>query len=216
MKKYQVGLVCLLSFLIFSCSKITDIKIETTSKEVIKGKSLQLKAIVKAKGDIDTTVTWVIVGPKSTETSIEKNGLLTIAENESADSITIEAISVGDTTKKSTYSIVPILNKELFYGKWVTKEMDILVINEKSYDWKFAPKANPKSVTFSNLKWSSVKNKDKYWNEKGFVDGYLISGVSNGYNSTLNCMEGQPFEYSFYINKDRKEIFDGGQVYLKK
>jgi len=216
MKKYQLVLVSLLSLLIYSCSEITNVNIETTSKTGVKGKNLQLKAIVKSKGNIDTTVTWSIVGQKSNETLIEKSGLLKIAENESADSITVEVISVVNSTKKASISIIPIVNKELFYGKWVTKDKDILVINEKSYDWKFAPKVNPKSVTFSDIKWSPIKIKEKYWEEKGFIDGYSLSGVANGYNSTLNCMEGQPFEYSFYINKDKNEIFDGGQIYLKK
>lgn len=63
------------------------------------GSTAQYQANVYGSGDYDTAVTWSMSGlDTASGTSIDENGLLTVAENETASWVTIRATSVQDPT----------------------------------------------------------------------------------------------------------------------
>ena len=71
-----------------------------------KGQTLQFNATVEGTNSPDQTVTWSIktTGVDS-GTTIDSNGLLTVASGETQTSIEVEATSTVDTSKSGTKSV---------------------------------------------------------------------------------------------------------------
>lgn len=70
-----------------------------------KGTSTQFTATVTNTGFASTGVTWSISGQQSTNTRIDGQGRLYIAQDESASTITVTATSVFDTGKSNTATV---------------------------------------------------------------------------------------------------------------
>ena len=87
--------------------EVSSIKIENTETSLEKGKRLQLNATVEGKNlkDEDKKVKFEIEGKNSPNTSIDENGLLTIAGDETSTKIVVKATSVLDNTKTTTKEI---------------------------------------------------------------------------------------------------------------
>lgn len=68
---------------------------------VTKGKAATVKctAAVSGYSHDDLALTWMISGNKSSSTKITSKGVLTIAADETADKITVRAVSNADNTK---------------------------------------------------------------------------------------------------------------------
>jgi hypothetical protein len=167
---------------------VTQVKIETTESEIIKGKSLQLKAIVKGEGNPDTTVKWVILDPLNSKSNISDAGLLTIAESETATSLTIKAFSIQDTSISAKYQIKLILNPDLFMGKW-TSEVDgvkrILEITNDHFSQTYL--GGNWFYSVKDLKWTPTINEDPATRAE-FPQGYLCNGV---YDRVINIIDKQ-------------------------
>ncbi len=58
----------------------------------------------------DKTVTWELSGNKSIDTTISTDGLLTVARDETAETLTVKATANKDTTKYDTVSVKVIQN----------------------------------------------------------------------------------------------------------
>jgi hypothetical protein len=98
---------------------VTQVTVRTSSQTARAGSTLQFNATVTGTYDPATTVTWRVssnvsgTGAVTPGTSINTNGLLTIANNESLQILYIIATSTVDTTKSGSASvsiIVPIVN----------------------------------------------------------------------------------------------------------
>lgn len=70
-----------------------------------KGTSTQFAATVTNTGFASTGVTWSISGQQSTNTRIDGQGRLYIAQDETATTITVTAASVFDTSKSNTATV---------------------------------------------------------------------------------------------------------------
>lgn len=70
-----------------------------------KGTSTQFAATVTNAGFASTGVTWSISGQQSTNTRIDGQGRLYIAQDERASTITVTATSVFDTSKTNTATV---------------------------------------------------------------------------------------------------------------
>jgi hypothetical protein len=66
------------------------------------GTARQFTANVTTHGEASTDVTWSVSDNTRTETNIDTNGLLSVAANETATTLTITATSVFDDTKHGT------------------------------------------------------------------------------------------------------------------
>ena len=79
---------------------VTDVQVDFAGSEttVVRGGAYTFKATVSGTGAFDNSVTWSVSGG-SAGTSISSDGVLTVAANETASSLTIKAIANGDSEK---------------------------------------------------------------------------------------------------------------------
>ncbi|WP_039866482.1 cell wall-binding repeat-containing protein [Peptostreptococcus anaerobius] len=120
--------------------EVSSVKIENTETSLEKGKSLKLKATVEGKNlkDEDKKVKFEIEGKNSPNTSINNDGVLTIAGDETSTKITVKATSVLDKTKTTTKEIIvtsPAKNISTKLKMGSSKSIDIDKNNEDAKEW---------------------------------------------------------------------------------
>lgn len=84
---------------------ITSVTVTPASASVGKGAQLQLSAEVVATGFASKKVSWNVEGANSDETTITPNGLLVVGSDETAESLTVKAISLADSSKSGSATI---------------------------------------------------------------------------------------------------------------
>ena len=88
---------------------IYQIKIVSTVSSVTvtmePGDKKQLKVVVTGTNNPNQAVTWSVSGNNSKNTTVSATGLVSIAENETADMIVVRATSVDDTDKYGEFAI---------------------------------------------------------------------------------------------------------------
>ena len=84
---------------------ITGVTVTPASASLQTGGIQQFNATVSGTGDYDQTVTWTVEGAASTGTTISTTGLLTVAADETAVTLTVIATSSGDNTKSGRASV---------------------------------------------------------------------------------------------------------------
>lgn len=79
---------------------VTGVQVDFAGGEtiVVRDGAYTFKATVSGTGAFDNTVKWSVIGG-SAGTSISSDGVLTVAANETASSLTIKAIANGDSEK---------------------------------------------------------------------------------------------------------------------
>ena len=85
---------------------VTDVQVDFASGEttVVRDGSYTFKATVTGTGAFDNTVTWSVEGG-SVGTSISSDGVLTVAADETASTLTIKAVANGDSGKFATKTL---------------------------------------------------------------------------------------------------------------
>ena len=85
---------------------VTGVQVDFTGGEtiVVRDGAYTFKATVSGTGAFDNTVTWSVIGG-SAGTSISSYGVLTVAANEAASSLTIKAVANGDPEKYATKTL---------------------------------------------------------------------------------------------------------------
>lgn len=85
---------------------VTGVQVDFASGEttVVRDGAYTFKATVSGTGAFDNTVTWSIIGG-SAGTSISSDGVLTVAANEAASTLTIKAVANGDPEKVATKTL---------------------------------------------------------------------------------------------------------------
>lgn len=83
-------------------SAISSVTVSPATADAAVGTSLAFTATVAATGFIDSTVAWTVTGAAKDGTKIGRDGILTIAADETAESLTVKATSVADATKYGT------------------------------------------------------------------------------------------------------------------
>lgn len=84
---------------------ITSVTVTPDTASVGKGAQLQLSAEVKATGFANKKVSWDVTGANSDKTTITPNGLLVVGSDETADSLTVKAISLANSSKSGSATI---------------------------------------------------------------------------------------------------------------
>lgn len=79
---------------------VTDVQVDFASGDttIVRDGAYTFKANVSGTGAFDNTVTWSVIGG-SAGTSISIDGVLTVAANETAFTLTIKAVANGDSEK---------------------------------------------------------------------------------------------------------------------
>lgn len=85
---------------------VTGVQVDFASGEttVVRDSTYMFKATVSGTGAFDNTVTWSVIGG-SAGTSISSDGVLTVAANEAASTLTIKAVANGDPEKVATKTL---------------------------------------------------------------------------------------------------------------
>ena len=86
---------------------VTGVTISPETSEIPRGFSFEFKATVNGNNltDAEKAVTWKVTGGSKTETAITADGTLTIAADETAETLTITATSTIDNSKSGTATI---------------------------------------------------------------------------------------------------------------
>ena len=85
--------------------EVTSVEVSPATATVQVGNTQQFTASVAAVGGASQAVDWSIIGNIAAGTSISTNGLLTVAADETAETLTIKATSTFDKTKFGTASV---------------------------------------------------------------------------------------------------------------
>jgi len=85
--------------------KVTTVVISPTSATVAAGATQQFTAVVSGTNNPPQTVTWTIVGAHVSGTAIDNAGLLTIAEDETATTLTVKVAPTFDNSKTATATV---------------------------------------------------------------------------------------------------------------
>jgi len=85
--------------------KVSRVDIQPISAQVSKGNTQQFTATVSGTNNPSQAVTWTVVGGKSSGTGIDAKGLLVVALNETANSLTVRATSVADRSKSGITTV---------------------------------------------------------------------------------------------------------------
>ena len=84
---------------------ITGVTVAPATATVEAGKTQQFTATVIGTGDYNEKVTWTVSGNKSAGTTISTTGVLTVAADETAATLTVTATAVGDDAKSGTATV---------------------------------------------------------------------------------------------------------------
>ena len=88
-----------------SADTVESVTVSPANPSVVKGKTQAFTATVHGTGNLDQTVTWDVEGEQSSGTNITSAGILTVAADEAASSLTVRATSTQDTTKSGTTTV---------------------------------------------------------------------------------------------------------------
>lgn len=171
---------------------VSSIKIENTETSLEKGKSLKLIATVEGENlkEEDKKVKFEIEGNNSSNTSIDEDGLLTIAGNETSTKIIVKATSVLDNTKTTTKEITVTspardISTKLKMGS--SKSIDIDKNDDDAKEWLKALKEGNATVLKGQEKLGQLpynfgeKSLGYYAGEYGSTKstGLVIFGLNN-------------------------------------
>ena len=84
---------------------VTGVSVSPAGATVEAGKTVQFSASVRGTGGYDDSVTWSVSGRESDGTSISADGLLTVAADETATSLTVMATASGDSSKSASVTV---------------------------------------------------------------------------------------------------------------
>ena len=74
-------------------------------EEAYYGRTSQFTAEVTTSNGVEKAVTWSVSGNTSTETTIDENGVLSVASDEAATELTVTATSVRDPQKSASMTV---------------------------------------------------------------------------------------------------------------
>ena len=83
----------------------TALTITPAAPSTTKGQQIQFQAVVSGTGYIPQDVSWSVTGQQSQDTKINRAGLLTVAADETATSLTVKAISGYNPSISKTVTV---------------------------------------------------------------------------------------------------------------
>ncbi len=186
-----------------------SVSVESDTTSMTAGESITLRAVVKDYTETDA-VTWEITSAHVEGTTIDENGVLVVAEEESASNLTIEATSVENTAVSSsiTITVKPV---------YVIRCDSSRVYQGDTANLTVYYKDNPTSV--QNYEWSVSGATSQ---ETSIKDGVLTVGLDEPFRTNLivtaTSKEGgisystKVFVYNIYaINPSSASVINGGQ-----
>lgn len=86
---------------------VTEVRWISGTGYIVKGTSDYFTAEVRGTGNFDTSLVWTLTGNTSSGTFVNENGVVTVAADETASSLTVRAASKADPDKyvESTFEV---------------------------------------------------------------------------------------------------------------
>jgi len=84
---------------------VTSVVVSPSTASIIKGQTQKFNAVVNGSNNPSQSVNWTVTGSQLSTTTIDANGLLSVASNETAASLTVTATAKADQSKKSTATV---------------------------------------------------------------------------------------------------------------
>jgi len=84
---------------------VTNLIVTPSIITVTRGLKQQFNATVIGTGDLSQVVTWDVIGSNSSFTSINHNGVLNVASNETATTLIVKAVSTVDVSKSGVATV---------------------------------------------------------------------------------------------------------------
>lgn len=84
---------------------ITGVTVTPATATVEAGKTQKFTATVSGTGNYDKSVTWTVSGSNNAGTTISETGLLTVATDETATTLTVKATAADDDNKSATATV---------------------------------------------------------------------------------------------------------------
>jgi len=111
-KRYGILALGCLALVLLGCpadsgttsATVDSVTVSPKTVTVAKGETQQFTATVNGTGNPAQSVTWEVTGG-GTGTAVNTSGLLTVADGETAASLTVKATSTADTTKSDTATV---------------------------------------------------------------------------------------------------------------
>ena len=84
---------------------VTGVTVTPDTITVQKGNTQSFSAVVTGTNNPAQTVAWSVSGNTSTNTTIDTSGVLTVAADETVNTLTVTAVSTADNTKSGTAAV---------------------------------------------------------------------------------------------------------------
>jgi len=85
---------------------VTGVEISLSDASVIRGWTHNFSVSVSGNGNYDRSVTWSVIGSSNLDTSINGNGILTVAANETSTELKVQAASVFNPQVSGTVDVI--------------------------------------------------------------------------------------------------------------
>jgi Bacterial Ig-like domain (group 2). len=137
---------------------VTSVTVTPAVISVRKGNTQSFSATVAGTNSPSQTVTWSVYGDTSANTVIDINGLLTVAADETVNTLTVKATSTVDSTKSGTATVTvqaPLPTYTVTFKDW-----DEIVLKTQTVDEGGAATApsNPTRVGYAFTSWDNAFN----------------------------------------------------------
>lgn len=190
---------------------VTSVTVSPATASVEKGATKQFAAMVNGENITDHSVTWSVDGAVSEATEIDETGLLTVAEDETAEQLTVVATSVQDPNVSGSAAVTvtePVGELEL-----VSQNATIVGYNGKKLDTAQGPeklfdgdKENPDTG-----KW--CEDGSNLWvafdiGEERNVRQLVVSHVGVAETPTAGNGSMNTANYEFYVLNEEKVNVD--------
>lgn len=87
---------------------VTEVKINPAEISLQQGESKTFGVFVTGTEAFSKEVTWSVTGNAASGTSIDENGRLTVGEDETADTLTVKAVSTMDSSKSAQATVTVV------------------------------------------------------------------------------------------------------------
>ena len=184
---------------------VTISDITPSSVIVTKGDQLQFTATVKAAYGATDGVTWSVTGGASAATAITANGLLTVANDETAKTLTITITSTYDNTVNAS---IAARRGDPISGSEIASFEATDAFDDVNGTWSPLEVAeNPDKTGINTTNSCLLNTRTTGWTEGGQLSGTLGDFITGGAGRYLHVMVYSPEVVTgmFYIRTSRQD-----------
>lgn len=173
--------------------EVTSVSVTPGAPKAAKGGTQQFTAAVVGSNSVPGTVNWTIDGNKSYGTKISRNGLLSVAADETAEKIIVRATSTWDITKYTKVTVTVEGNETPRVTSVNVTPKTVSVQAGKTKQFK--AQANVQNGAPGTVKWSVGGNKSSQTKVSGTG---LLTVAANETSSKLTVKAESTFDKTKY------------------